>query len=270
MVEVQVIYLVLGALAIFVIGALWGRGIMWRIWIGVGYAFWRLSGGLKRLLDCHDAASVQQLLGVPEHLAWAEGIDATFWVYMPLAMPGEGELGEGELFVGDTLQVADFDGHGEFCKKLGVGVKDTSVMLTRITFFNIFVFGNACAEGVCHRRMSLPLLTYCTRVVGLPGCLVCGASFANVILRAPEYMERRARQRAMEAIAGVRGGKDGELKCFALQHPNAEGSAVCFANGRTAELQVFFGDAAALELWGERMKKPLRPLTLEVMVPKKL
>ncbi|GEM_PF-5961234 len=268
--EIQTVYLILGVIGIFVVGAFWGKGIMWRLLLTAGYLSWRMCGGMKQLLDRHDAPGLRQLLGADQYFAWAEGDDATFWAYIPTVMPSEGEIGEGEVFVGDTLQIADFNEREAFCKKLDVAKKEESVTLAKITFFHIFAYESRCAEVVCHRRASLPFIAYCTRVAGVPGCPVCGESFAQVQLRGPEYMERRARQRVTEAIAGIEQGKSPEFKCFALQHPEVGESAFCLASGRTAQLQVFFGDESALQLWSERMKKPLRPLTLEVVVPKRL
>jgi len=266
----QTVYFVLVALGIFVVGAFWGKGIMWRLLLTVGYIFWRCFGGMRRLLDRHDAPGLRQLLGAEEYCAWAEEDDVTFWAYIPPVMPREGELGDGEVFVGDTLQIADFNKHEEFCKKLDVARNDASVMLAKITFFHIFAYTGDCAEVVCHRRTSLPFIAWCTRVAGIPGCPVCGASFMQVQLRAPEYVECRARLRVAEVIVGIERGEIPEFKCFALQHPNVEESAACIGSGRTAQLHVFFGDESALQLWSDKVKKQLRPLTLEVVVAKGL
>lgn len=269
MVEVQTVYFILGAVGIFIAGAFWGKALMWRVLLTAGYALWRMRGGMRRLLDCHDAPNVRELLGINELLSWTEAMEATYWAHMPLVMPEEGELGDGEAFVGDTLRIGDFWNCEAFCKALSVAKNDTSVFLVKVTFFRVFAYLGDGAEAMCHRRMSLPFFAYGTMAAGLPGCPVCNASFAQLPLRAARRVEQRERRCIDDVLTGIEEGGIAEFKCFAIQHPNVPESAVCLMNGREAQLQVFFGDESALQLWSGHAKKQLRPLTLEVVAPKK-
>ncbi|MBI2604119.1 MAG: hypothetical protein HYW56_01090 [Candidatus Harrisonbacteria bacterium] len=271
MVEISWLWLIIGGVAVFCVGMWWGRTMLWNTFLYTCYAWWRMTGGMRRLLDAAKAKDPCTLLGIPQQLALYTADEDWYWAYFPGVDEDGAKLPELKVFVGDSVSIGDFRDPGALRSALGVSEGDGGFFPLRVCFYCIFACTGEYALTLCHRRMTLPFFAFSALRMRLPGDPICGLSFAEMPLCAPRGMERAARREIAALLRAIEhGGIPKGMTLFAQEDPEDDTTACCVMHEGLVNLNVYFGAPHALELWRSRNRGVrLRPITLNQLAPKK-
>lgn len=267
MMEVRTVYLVIGSLVIFVVGALLGKELLWGAFLYPRYWFWRATGGVRRLLDATGKASLHELFDIPERALGMHTEYGHFWTYLPERAVGE----ESEEYVAvpDTIPLGHCFGKEPFCAILDLPSAEAATMM-QVSVHYLRICEGRSVGLRCHRRLSLSFAAFCVYERAMEDEPVCRVQF-GAMGRCPPRAVRRDAERNASALMRRLEARSGvvEEKLFVIEGRGGSGpSAHCVVEKNIAYLDLFFGKQRALDLFSLMNEAHLRPVTLEVIVPK--
>lgn len=268
MIEIHAVYLVIAAFGIFIVGMLWGKALCWGVLLYPRYWLWRATGGVRKLLDATGKASLSELFDIPEHALGIHTESGYFWTH--LSERAEGENFDGYVAVPNIIPLGHCFGRELFCAVLDLPDVKAATMMQVNTHY-LYVCEGRLVELRCHRRHSLAFAAFCVYECSMEDEPVCRMRFDAMERCSPRVMQRDAErngsalmQRLEERSGAV------EEKLFAIEGRGSSGPSVyCMVEKNVARLDLFFGTQRALDLFSLMNEVHLRPMTLEVMVPRK-
>lgn len=267
MVQIQTVYLAIGVLAVFVVGMLWGKDVLWGALLYPRYWFWRATGGVRRLLNDTGKTSLSELFDIPERALGMHTECGHFWTHLPERAAGE-EV-EDYVAVPDTIPLGHCFGKESFCAMLDLPGAEAATMM-QMNVHYLYVCEGRLVGLRCHRKLSLAFAAFCVYERSMEDEPVCRTQF-GAMGRCPPRAVRRDAERNGSALMQRLEARSGvvEEKLFAIEGRGSSGaSAYCAIEKNVAYLDLFFGEQRALDLFSLMNEAHLRPVTLEVIVPK--
>ncbi len=268
MVQMQAVYFVLGAVGLFAVGAFWGSELLWGALLYPRYWWWRATGGMRRLLYATGKASLYDLLDVRENDVGLYKASAHFWTHIPQIVRNGGE-DVSRVIMPDTIPLGYCFARDIFCAAMNfASAKDATMAELHLHY--VYACEGRDVGFRCHRRLSLAFAAFCTRELELHHDPVCGMPFGVMspcpprAMRAMALRKTKGLLRRLHDCSGV-----APEKLFAIEERDEAGvGAYAVLEKNVAHYDVYFGEERALARFSRLEEVRLRPVTLEVVVPK--
>lgn len=275
MVEVHAVYLVLGALGVFLIGTCYGRAMLLAFLLYPRYWWWRVARGMRKLLERVEAGTLTrmtlaQLMNLAPQMACRERVSRLYWIYLPELLGQERPLPDTTVAVGTELIVAPLGEPKALLKQFGIEDGEKApIFPLQISFIHTMMYPAEQMKFVCHTSMSQQFLAFCRFVLGWRVCAQCGADFAAPNFVAPSGMQANQHDAVQRIVAQFEAGMRPLNTSFvAVENMDDESSALCTVNGGMLYLEVFCGEAHAVEFIGKVSERRFKEVTFTVVKEK--